>query len=64
MANGCATCGAAITIVDASGNTKKGEFYEQYECANGHIGRISGDCNKHSSAWTHTGAVFQERVTS
>jgi len=55
----CETCGAAVSLEESEGGTKSGKFSETYECANGHMGWISGEASNPASEWNRTGQVFQ-----
>jgi len=55
---GCNKCGEPTQIVEQSGGTKSGHFEEQYECVNGHTGRISGEASDSPQAWDRYGKVF------
>jgi len=54
----CETCGAAVSLESSEGGTKRGQFTEQYNCANGHSGMVSGEAGEPADAWSRTGAVF------
>jgi len=56
----CDKCGNAVSQIDNTGGTNPGdEFTETYECANGHLGHISGTVGNSPDKWTKTGAIFQ-----
>lgn len=55
----CNACGAAVTTVDSTGSVKSGWFEEQYECANGHVGWVSGQAETPPIEWRKRGSVFK-----
>lgn len=55
----CNKCGAAVTETKSTPfQGGSGPFVERYECANGHVGYISGDESDPPGQWTKTGAIY------
>ena len=55
----CETCGAATKIVQTPEARETGNFTEEYECANGHKGFVSGREEEPAQNWNRYGAVFE-----
>jgi len=55
----CSTCNAATKLTDSTPHNGEGRFTEQYECANGHTGRITGEEEAPPTEWDRYGSVFQ-----
>jgi hypothetical protein len=56
----CETCGCAVHITDSTPAKSSGRFREEYECASGHTGWVTGQEDAHPDEWRRGGAVFQD----
>lgn len=54
----CEKCGCAVEAVDSTPHSGEGTFREEWECANGHKGFITGREEEPPATWQKLGVVF------
>lgn len=55
----CAKCNAAVSLEDSTPHEGEGRFREEYQCAHGHTGVVTGKEEEPASRWDRYGSVFQ-----
>jgi len=55
----CNKCGAAVMPVDVPEPEETGTFVEEWECANGHKGYVSGREEEPPAKWNKAGAIHE-----